>query len=105
MNKKVIIVRAVKRDGKLYREMPDGTEVEMPIPSSEPMTEQQVHAAALLDPDNPPRSSYPPGRLKSRPRVFIIRRALKLTQEEFAEKFQIPVAAIRDWEQGGIEPD
>jgi putative transcriptional regulator len=105
MSKKDTIVRAVKRNGKLYREMPDGTEVEMLIPSCQPMTEEEVHAAALRDPDNPPRSSYAPGRLKSRPRVFIIRRALKLTLEEFADKFQIPVGTVRDWEQGRIEPD
>src|SRR5436190_15467796 len=105
MSKKDTIVRAVKRNGKLYREMPDGTEVEMPIPPSQQMTEEEVHAAALRDPDNPPRSSYAPGRLKSRPRVFIIRRALKLTLKEFAEKFQIPIGTVRDWEQGRVEPD
>ena len=105
MSKKDTIVRAVKRDGKLYREMPDGSDVEMPIPPPRPMSEEEVHAAALRDPDNPPRSSYEAGRLKSRPRVFIIRRALKLTQEEFAEKFQIPIGAVRDWEQGRAEPD
>ena len=105
MSKKDTIVRAVKRNGKLYREMPDGSEVEMPIPPSRPMTEREIDAAALRDPDNPPRSSYAPGRLKPRPRVFVIRRALKLTQEEFAEKFQIPVGTVRDWEQGRVEPD
>ena len=105
MSRKDTIVRAVKRNGKLYREMPDGSEVEMPIPPSRPMTEEEVHAAALRDPDNPPRSSYVPGRLKPRPRVFVIRRALKLTQEEFAEKFQIPIGTVRDWEQGRVEPD
>ena len=105
MSRKDTLVRAVKRNGKLYREMPDGSEVEMPIPPSRPMTEEEIDAAALRDPDNPPRSSYAPGRLKPRPRVFVIRRALKLTQEEFAEKFQIPVGTVRDWEQGRVEPD
>jgi putative transcriptional regulator len=105
MSTKDTVVRAVKRGGKLYREMPDGSEVEMPIPPAQPMTEEEVHAAALRDPDNPPRSSYAPGQLKPRPRVFTIRRALKLTPEEFAEKFQIPVDTVRDWEQGRVEPD
>ena len=105
MSRKDTIVRAVKRNGNLYREMPDGSEVEMPIPPSRPMTEEKIHAAAMRDPDNPPRSSYAPGRLKPRPRVFVIRRALKLTQEEFSEKFQIPVGTVRDWEQGRVEPD
>ena len=105
MSKTDIIVKSVKRDGKLFREMPDGCEVEMPITPSRPMTEAEVHAGAEADPDNPPRSTYASGRLKSRPRVFVIRRALKLTQEEFAEQFQIPVGTVRDWEQGRVEPD
>ena len=39
------------------------------------------------------------------PRVRSIRRALKLSQEEFAARFQIPVGTLRDWEQGRKEPD
>ena len=105
MSKKDTIVRAVKRNGKLYREMPDGTEVEMPFPPSRHMTEEEVHAAAMRDPDNPPMSSLPPGRYRQLPRCFGIRRRLKLTQEEFADQFQIPVGTVRDWEQGRVEPD
>jgi putative transcriptional regulator len=39
------------------------------------------------------------------PRVAIIRRALKLSQEEFATRFHIPIGTLRDWEQGRKEPD
>jgi putative transcriptional regulator len=39
------------------------------------------------------------------PRVGVIRRALKLSQEDFAEAFQIPIGTLRDWEQGRKEPD
>jgi len=39
------------------------------------------------------------------PRVKIIRRALHLTQEEFAERYHIPLGTLRDWEQGRAEPD
>jgi putative transcriptional regulator len=39
------------------------------------------------------------------PRVTIIRRALKLSQEEFAERYQVPIGTLRDWEQGRKEPD
>lgn len=34
-----------------------------------------------------------------------IRRMLKLSQEEFAEQFQIPIGTLRDWEQRRKEPD
>ena len=30
---------------------------------------------------------------------------MKLTQEEFAEQFQVPLGTLRDWEQGRVEPD
>ena len=39
------------------------------------------------------------------PRTITIRRALKLSQEEFAERFHIPAGTLRDWEQGRCEPD
>jgi putative transcriptional regulator len=44
-------------------------------------------------------------RLKPVPRAKVIRRALHLTQEEFAACFQIPLGTLRDWEQGKTEPD
>jgi putative transcriptional regulator len=39
------------------------------------------------------------------PNVQAIRADLGLTQAAFAKKFQIPVATIRDWEQGRRQPD
>ena len=44
-------------------------------------------------------------RMKRTPRVKIIRRALGLTQEEFAEQFHIPLGTLRDWEQDRNSPD
>jgi putative transcriptional regulator len=34
-----------------------------------------------------------------------IRRTLKLTQKQFAARYHIPVATLRDWEQGRRLPD
>ena len=39
------------------------------------------------------------------PRVKTLRRALRLTQEEFAARYQIPLGTLRDWEQQRAEPD
>jgi putative transcriptional regulator len=39
------------------------------------------------------------------PRVKTLRRALKLTQQEFAARYQIPLGTLRDWEQARAEPD
>lgn len=39
------------------------------------------------------------------PRTKTLRRALGLSQEEFATRYHIPVGTLRDWEQGRFEPD
>ncbi len=43
--------------------------------------------------------------MKRTPQVKVIRRALGLSQEEFAGRFQIPLGTLRDWEQGRKDPD
>jgi putative transcriptional regulator len=43
--------------------------------------------------------------MKRTPQVKVIRRALGLSQEEFAGRFHIPVGTLRDWEQNRKEPD
>jgi putative transcriptional regulator len=69
------------------------------------MTEKQRHAAALSDPDARPLTADDFKRMKRTPRVKIIRRALGLTQEQFAARFRIPLGTLRDWEQGAVQPD
>jgi putative transcriptional regulator len=67
---------------------------------------EKILAAARADKNNPPLEDRPTASLgKPRPRVFVMRRALKMTQDEFAEAFGIPVGTLRDWEQGRAEPD
>jgi putative transcriptional regulator len=43
--------------------------------------------------------------MKRTPQAKVIRRALELTQEEFALRYHIPLGTLRDWEQGRAEPD
>jgi putative transcriptional regulator len=69
------------------------------------MTDDESHAAALADPDARPLTASDLQRMKRTPQVAVIRRALKLSQEEFAARYQIPVGTLRDWEQGRKEPD
>jgi putative transcriptional regulator len=69
------------------------------------MTEEQRHAAALADPDAQPLTDADMDRMKQTPRLKIIRRALGLTQEQFATRFHIPLGTLRDWEQGAAQPD
>jgi putative transcriptional regulator len=69
------------------------------------MTDEEINAAALTDPDNPPLTPERQEKLKRVPQVKVIRRVLRLTQEEFAARFRIPLGTLRDWEQGKSEPD
>jgi putative transcriptional regulator len=69
------------------------------------MSDEERHAAALSDPDAQPLTSEDFKRMRRTPQVRIIRRALGLSQEEFASRFHIPLGTLRDWEQGRKEPD
>ena len=69
------------------------------------MTEAELHAAALADPDAQPLTEADMARMRKVPRVKTLRRALGLTQEEFAARYQIPLGTLRDWEQARAEPD
>src|SRR5262245_35040106 len=69
------------------------------------MTEAERHAAAMADPDALPMTDEEWARARRVPRVSVIRRALKLSQEQFAATFHIPIGTVRDWEQGRYEPD
>jgi len=69
------------------------------------MTDEERHAAAMADPDARPMTEEEWARARPVPRVSIIRRAFRLSQEEFAAQFHIPIGTLRDWEQGRKEPD
>jgi putative transcriptional regulator len=69
------------------------------------MTPEERHAAALSDPDAQPITAENEHRLKRTPQVRVIRSALRLSQEQFAKQFQIPLETLREWEEGRKEPD
>jgi len=83
----------------------DGSERPFPTTHMRPMTETEVVAAAAADPDARPLSPAELRAARRVPRAKTLRRALGLTQEEFAARFQIPLGTLRDWEQGRAEPD
>jgi putative transcriptional regulator len=69
------------------------------------LSEEEVERRALSDPDAKPLTEEDFRKLKRSPRVRIVRMALGMTQEEFADTYGIPVGTLRDWEQGRREPD
>jgi putative transcriptional regulator len=100
------------------RRLPDGTLVQVLADGStrplenhtdwtrvDAMTDEEVEANALSDPDNPPLTAEQLIRLKPVPNPKQIRQRLHLTQEQFAARFHLRVGTVRDWEQGTKEPD
>jgi putative transcriptional regulator len=69
------------------------------------MTDEEVIARALTDPDNPPLTDEQLRSMKRVSPMRPLRFRLGLSQEAFAERFQIPLGTLRDWEQGRKEPD
>ncbi len=76
-----------------------------PSPPMRAMTDEEIHTAALADADAQPLTEERLAQMRPAPRAKTLRRALGLTQEEFATRFQIPIGTLRDWEQGRAEPD
>lgn len=104
------IIRVRKlADGSHVQVMPDGSL--KPYVSRtdwarvDAMTEEELEANALSDPDNPPLTDEELKRFRRVPNPKIIRQRLNLTQEQFAEQFEIPIGTLRDWEQGARQPD
>ena len=96
-------------DGTVGRVMPDGST--RPLASGtdwrrlEAMTEEEIEANALADPDNPPLTPDELARMRPVPNPRQIRQRLRMTQEQFAARFGVPLGTLRDWEQGVRQPD
>ena len=104
MSKTTIFART-RSDGTVVQVLADGREQPFPETPTRPMTDAEVHAAAMKDPDARPMTNAEWQAARKVPRTKTLRRALGLTQEEFAARFQIPIGTLRDWEQGRKEPD
>jgi putative transcriptional regulator len=74
------------------------------------LTAEEIHAAALADPDAQP---IPLGTDEELAKLGLhrlvnvkkLRERLGLTQEAFAATYRIPVGTLRDWEQCRKNPD
>jgi putative transcriptional regulator len=109
MSKKNTIAAKRRNDGTLVQVLPNGSTRPLDDKTDwarlRAMTDEEVMAAAVDDPDAQPMT---PEQLRSAhhvPRAKTLRRALALTQEEFAARYHIPIGTLRDWEQGRCEPD
>jgi putative transcriptional regulator len=69
------------------------------------MTDEEVLAAALSDPDAQPLHPEVLSKMRRISPVKALRQQLGMTQVEFAEAFRLPVSTLRDWEQHRSTPD
>ena len=69
------------------------------------LTEEQIHAAALSDPDAQPWTEEQFKRARRRVDVRLIREKYGLTQEEFARRFGLKLDMVRGWEDRTLVPD
>jgi len=109
MKKKNIIVAKRQNDGTTVQVLPDGSTKRLEDKTDwtrlRATTDEEVTAAALTDPDARPMTAEQLRTARRVPRTKTLRRALSMTQEEFALRFRIPIGTLRDWEQGRCEPD
>lgn len=69
------------------------------------MTDEEVLAAALADPDAQPLDPETLSKMRRISPVKALRQRLGMTQAEFAEAFRLPISTLRDWEQRRSTPD
>ena len=65
------------------------------------MTDEAIAEDITRDPDAMPFTDADGVAL----RIQMIRKGLSLSQAEFAMQFHIPLATLKDWEQGRRQPD
>ena len=97
------IVRVkLKPDGSVWQIMPDGSlqpyEEEMDWERFHALSDEEIEAAALSDPDNPPLTEEELARMMRVPNVREIREKLGLSLEAFAERFALNPWQVKRWE-------
>lgn len=74
----------------------------LPVSEAEwdpPMSYEEIDIAARADPDAQPLTEEQLSRMRRIPYARHVRIKLGLSQEQFAERFGIPIGTLRDWEQ------
>ncbi len=69
------------------------------------LSDADLQARALSDPDNPPQTNEQLRRMALAREVRLTREKVGLSQPEFAARFHIGLARLRDFEQARSEPD
>lgn len=109
MSEENIIRARLLPDGTVVQVLPDGST--RPVVDTtdyarlDAMTEEEIEANALSDPDNRPLSDEELAKFHLAYDPQRVREKLQMTQKQFAAEFRIPLSTLRDWEQGVSAPD
>ena len=104
--RRTVTFARINRDGTLMHVASDGSEEAPPAEPTAPLMPEQVKEAVPQGPDGQPLSAEDAEPLHlTPPHVASLRRALFLTQTEFAARYHIPLATLRDWEREHSQPD
>jgi putative transcriptional regulator len=68
------------------------------------MTDEEIIAAALRDPDNPPLSDERLARFRRPALSMKVRLRLRMGRETFSAAYGIPVETLKAWERFKAEP-
>lgn len=110
MNDESIVRAKFREDGTLVQVFEDGStkpfERQTDWTYFDSLTDEDAEYNALMDPDNEPfLTDEDRKKIKTLVDPKVIRKRLKLTQVEFAERFAIPLGTLRDWERRARFPD
>jgi putative transcriptional regulator len=91
---------------KVTKEMAEAALRDIDWAISDSVTDEEIERQLAENPDAAPfLTDEELDRAEFGSRVQRLRQKLNLSQPAFAERFQIPVASLRDWEHGRRMPD
>lgn len=68
------------------------------------LTDEEIIAAALTDPDNPPLTDAELAKFRRPALARRIRHSLRMERETFSRTYGIPLETLRAWERHEVEP-
>lgn len=68
------------------------------------LTDEEITAAALKDPDNPPLTDEQLAQFRRPALSMNVRLSLRMGRESFSAAYGIPMETLRAWERHEVEP-